>query len=418
MTLRKTLIRIVCICLMTALMLSFVPNTAIAASSTEIQEEIDDLKDQQKEIQARLKELEKARKQNANEIADIVAEKAVLDQQISLLHEQLTNVEQQIQALKQMIAEKQDQVDNAVARYEKLNQDAVDRIRIMEENGSISYWSILFRANSFTDFLDRVNIINEIAESDRTRVEELRLAAREVEAAKEELESQQAVLSETQAQLEADQATLALKRGESDKLLIQLKEKGEEFDALIDVGEEEQNALMEEIAKKKDEFDEAKKREYEAWLAAQPKPQPPANTGSSSSSVPVTHPSGWVCPVNNYYISSVFGNRLHPVYGYYRMHNGIDMACAQGTPIYASRGGLVEVAVYSSSAGNYVQLNHGDGYRSVYMHMTHYIVYAGQYVQAGQVIGYVGSTGASTGPHLHWGVSYNGVYFNPYPLIS
>lgn len=415
MSLRKIFIRTVCVCLMAALMLCFVPTTAVAASSSEIQEEIDELKGQQKDIQARLRELEKARKQNANEIADIVAEKAVLDQQISLLHEQLTNVEQQIQALKQMIAEKQDQVDHAVARYEKLNDDAVERIRIMEENGGVSYWSILFRANSFTDFLDRINIINEIAESDRNRVEQLRVAAREVEAAKEELESQQAALSETQAQLEADQATLAIKRGESDKLLIQLKEKGEEFDALIDVGEEEQNALMEEIAKKKDEFDAAKKREYEAWLAAQPKPKPPVN---NTTSVPVTHPSGWVCPVNNYYISSVFGNRLHPVYGYWRMHNGIDMACAQGTPIYASRGGLVEIAVYSSSAGNYVQLNHGDGYRSVYMHMTHYIVYAGQYVQAGQVIGYVGSTGASTGPHLHWGVSYNGVYFNPYPLIS
>ena len=416
MNLRKFFIRIVSICLMAALMLCIVPTTAVAASSSEIQEEIDELKDQQKEIKARLKELEKARKENANEIADIVAEKAVLDQQISLLHEQLTNVESQIKALKQMIAEKQDQVDNAVARYEKLNDDAVERIRTMEENGSISYWSILFRANSFTDFLDRINIINEIAESDRNRVEQLRVAAREVEAAKEELESQQAALSETQAQLEADQATLALKRGESDKLLIQLKEKGEEFDALIDVGEEEQNALMEEIAKKKDEFDAAKKREYEAWLAAQPKPKPPVSNGVSS--VPVTHPSGWVCPVNNYYISSVFGTRWHPVYGGYRMHNGIDMACAQGTPIYASRGGLVEIAVYSSSAGNYVQLNHGDGYRSVYMHMTHYVVYAGQYVQAGQVIGYVGSTGASTGPHLHWGVSYNGVYFNPYTLIS
>ena len=415
MSLRKIFIRMVCVCLMAALMLCFVPTTAVAASSSEIQEEIDELKGQQKDIQARLRELEKARKQNANEIADIVAEKAVLDQQISLLHEQLTNVEQQIQALKQMIAEKQDQVDHAVARYEKLNDDAVERIRIMEENGGVSYWSILFRANSFTDFLDRINIINEIAESDRNRVEQLRVAAREVEAAKEELESQQAALSETQAQLEADQATLAIKRGESDKLLIQLKEKGEEFDALIDVGEEEQNALMEQIAKKKDEFDAAKKREYEAWLAAQPKPKPPVN---NTTSVPVTHPSGWVCPVNNYYISSVFGNRLHPVYGYWRMHNGIDMACAQGTPIYASRGGLVEVSVYSSSAGNYVQINHGDGYRSVYMHMTHYIVYAGQYVQAGQVIGYVGSTGASTGPHLHWGVSYNGVYFNPYPLIS
>ena len=114
----------------------------------------------------------------------------------------------------------------------------------------------------------------------------------------------------------------------------------------------------------------------------------------------------------------MFGNRLHPVYGYYRMHNGIDMACAQGTPIYASRGGLVEVAVYSSSAGNYVQLNHGDGYRSVYMHMTHYVVKRGQYVEAGQLIGYVGSTGGSTGPHLHFEIRYDGTPYNPMQFIG
>ena len=93
------------------------------------------------------------------------------------------------------------------------------------------------------------------------------------------------------------------------------------------------------------------------------------------------------------------------------------MACAEGTPIYASRGGLVEYAVYSPSAGNFVQINHGDGYRSIYMHMTHYIVSSGQYVQAGQTIGYVGNTGASRGNHLHFGISYNGVYINPYAFV-
>jgi len=417
MTKRRNLLRMLCLCLMAALLLSMVPATATAASSKEIQAEIDELKDQQKDIKAELNRLEKERKRNAQEIAEIVAEKDVLDQQINLLHQQLTNIEEQIKAVKVLIADKQDQVDNAVARHEELNAKSIERIRIMEENGDLSYWSILFRANSFTDFLDRVNIIDEIAASDRQRIEQLRLAAQEVQKAKEELDAQQAILTENMAQLEAEQATLTVKRGESDRLLLKLAEKGAEFEALIDAGEEEQSKLAQEIAQKKDEFDEAKQREYEAWLAAQPKPKPQPVTPTTPSA-PVVHPSGWVMPVNGAYLSSPFGMRIHPVYGTARMHNGIDLACAQGTPIYATRGGLVEIAVWSSSAGNYVQINHGDGYRSVYMHMTHYVVYAGNYVQPGQVIGYVGSTGVSTGPHLHFGISLNGVYINPYPLIS
>ena len=128
--------------------------------------------------------------------------------------------------------------------------------------------------------------------------------------------------------------------------------------------------------------------------------------------------SGWLTPVPYYTLTSPFGMRLHPVYGYYRMHNGVDLACAQGTPIYASRSGKVTLATYGKDAGYYVSLNHGDGFASVYMHMTHYIVSAGQYVEQGQVIGYVGSTGASTGPHLHFGISYNGTYVNPMNYIG
>ena len=109
--------------------------------------------------------------------------------------------------------------------------------------------------------------------------------------------------------------------------------------------------------------------------------------------------------------------RLHPVYGYYRMHNGVDMACPQGTPIYAARSGKVTTATYGTDAGYYVSINHGDGYASVYMHMTHYVVSAGQYVSQGQLIGYVGSTGASTGAHLHFGISKNGTYVNPMNYI-
>ena len=101
------------------------------------------------------------------------------------------------------------------------------------------------------------------------------------------------------------------------------------------------------------------------------------------------------------------------------MHNGVDLACSAGTPIYASRSGVVTTAAFQADgAGNYVQLDHGDGYKSIYMHMTNYIVSPGQYVGAGQVIGYVGSTGLSDGNHLHFGISYNGTYVNPMEYIS
>ena len=110
--------------------------------------------------------------------------------------------------------------------------------------------------------------------------------------------------------------------------------------------------------------------------------------------------------------------RLHPVLGYYRMHNGVDLACAQGTPIYATRAGTVTRASYQAGgAGNYVSINHLDGFASIYMHMTHYVVSAGQSVSQGQLIGYVGSTGISTGPHLHFGISYAGSYVNPLAYI-
>ena len=101
------------------------------------------------------------------------------------------------------------------------------------------------------------------------------------------------------------------------------------------------------------------------------------------------------------------------------MHNGIDMACAQGTPIYATRAGTVTTASYQAGgAGNYVSINHGDGFASIYMHMTHYVVSKGQAVSAGQVIGYMGSTGISTGSHLHFGIMYNGKYVNPANYVS
>jgi murein DD-endopeptidase MepM/ murein hydrolase activator NlpD len=161
---------------------------------------------------------------------------------------------------------------------------------------------------------------------------------------------------------------------------------------------------MRQIAQKEKELKDAKYEEELAKLALQGQ-NPPSN-------------SKWQIPVSGYTITSPFGMRVHPVYGVQRMHNGIDMACAQGTPIYATRAGKVTRTSYQAGgAGNYVSINHLDGFSSVYMHMTHYVVSEGQTVSQGQLIGYVGSTGISTGPHLHFGISYAGTYVNPLAYI-
>ena len=198
--------------------------------------------------------------------------------------------------------------------------------------------------------------------------------------------------------------TLEEKRQESDKLLYELEKKSEEFEILLAQSEELQDGLMQEIAKKEKELSNAKYNEELARLAMQGQ-NPPSN-------------ATWVCPVSDYRLSSPFGMRKHPVLGYSRMHNGIDMAAASGTPIYATRAGTVTTASYQAGgAGNYVSINHGDGFASIYMHMTNYVVSKGQTVSQGQLIGYVGSTGLSTGPHLHFGISYAGTYVNPLAYI-
>ena len=170
--------------------------------------------------------------------------------------------------------------------------------------------------------------------------------------------------------------------------------------------EAQEQGLLEEIAQKEEELDKA---EYLEWLATYVPPAP--ETGGTGNT------SGWCSPLVSYTLTSPFGMRTHPITGEYKMHNGIDMAAPEGTPIYAAKGGQVSIAAYSASAGNYVQINHGDGYRSVYMHMTGYTVKPGQYVAQGQLIGYVGNTGASKGNHLHFGISLNGSYVNPVGYI-
>ena len=387
-----------------AMVCSMMPLSAYAATSDQIKEELKELKNQNAEIQSQINAIQSKYDANANEIQTLVDQKAAIDQEIGLLNNQIININAQIAAYGQLIADTQVELDDAQVQLTELSQKNKERIRSMEEEGSVSYWEVIFEANSFTDLLDRINMMEEIAAADQRRLQEMRNIAAQVSDSKDTLETGKSDLELTRASLDETQAYLEEKRTESDALLRELAEKQEEFQALLDESEAAQDDLMRDIAAKEKELSKAKYEENLAKLALQGQ-NPPSN-------------SAWIKPVSGYTLTSPFGMRLHPVLGYYRMHNGVDMACPQGTPIYATRAGTVTVASYQAGgAGNYVSINHGDGFASIYMHMTNYVVSAGQSVSQGQLIGYVGSTGISTGPHLHFGISYAGTYVNPLAYI-
>lgn len=389
-----------------ALVLSCVPIQAGASEKTDkIEDELGSLKSENADIQAEIDAVRQQYTAASNQIQDLVNRKNAVDQEIALLHSQILNINQQVIAYGQLIADAQDDMDEESQRLDELNEKHKARIRAMEEGGTVSYWEVLFQASSFTDFLDRMAMIEEIAQLDQRRLEEIQQAADDLSSTQAKMQQELRSLAEAQQTLADSESLLAEKRTESDGLLRSLAAQKEEFELLLDDSEAKQDALMKEIAQKEKELANAQYEEKLAKLALQGQ-NPPSN-------------ATWITPVSGYTITSAFGMRIHPVYKYALMHNGIDMACPQGTPIYAARAGTVTTASYQAGgAGYYVSINHGDGFSSIYMHMTNFVVSSGQSVAAGQLIGYVGSTGVSTGPHLHFGVSYAGTYVNPMAYIG
>ena len=399
------------------MIVSVIPVPANAASSSEIREQIKKLKAEKAEIAEQIKEIQGQFDANEDEIENLVGQKDAIDQEIALLHEQVDNINQQLASYALLIADKQDELDEAQTRLAELNEKNKKRIRAMEEEGKLSYWSIIFKASNFSDLLDRLNMIQEINAADQRRLKEINRAAEEVAANQQELAEEKDELELAREELDATELILAEKREEANALLTELIAKGEEFEALIDESEDMQSDLMKEIAQAEKDL---KKAEYEEWLATYvpptTRPKPSGTDTKPSTQAPSS--SGWVKPLKSYTLTSPFGMRIHPISGKRKMHEGVDMAAPQGTPIYAAKDGKVTRTAYQAGgAGYYVSINHGDGFSSIYMHMTHYIVKSGDYVKAGQVIGYVGSTGGSTGPHLHFGISYKGTYVNPMQYI-
>lgn len=397
-----------------SLILSLIPTKAGAASSSEIRKQIAALKEEKKEIDAQLKEVKSQLNANDDEIEGIVARKDTIDQEIQLLHQQVDNINHQVATYALLIADKQDELDDAKTRLDDLNEKNKERLRAMEEEGEVSYWAVIFKANSFSDLLDRISMVQEINAADQRRLKEISAVAQQVSAVQAELVREKTELEDVKEELVAAEIELEAKRAEADRLLTELVARGEEFEELIDKSEDLQSDLMKQIAQKEKDL---KAAEYKEWLATYvPTTRPSGTDTTPSTQAPSS--SGWIKPLKSYTITSPFGMRIHPISKKWKMHEGVDLSAPQGTPIYAAKSGKVTTTSFQAGgAGYYVSINHGDGFSSIYMHMTHYIVKPGDYVNAGQVIGYVGSTGGSTGPHLHFGISYNGAYVNPMNYI-
>jgi len=425
---RKRLVSIVAI-LLAVLMAGSVLFGALsvmarAASSKALKDKLNSLKGQADDIAAKSAELAQEIQQNQADTEDTVSKKSNIDQQMSLTSQQIDNLNDQIEQYNLLIAAKQDELDETLAEEQKLNERYKLRIRSMEESGDVSYWSILFSSSSFTDLLDRVDMIAEIAESDQQMIEDLKSVAAQIEAAKAEIEEDRADLEGVKEQMAALEEQLTAQRAEADEVIAELAAKQGELEAdsatyeamreqvrqqILDVQAQYEKALADEEAAKK--IAEARKK---AQAGKIPKPSSSSSSSSSSSAngAGFTHPLGGAG-----YVSQAYGYREHPIYGYYSLHTGVDIAAGRGTPIYAVKSGTVAGSAYSEYNGNYVTINHNDGYASTYAHMTNYIVSPGQTVSQGQVIGYVGDTGWATGAHLHFELMYGGTYVNPMDYI-
>ena len=441
-----------------SLLVGILPVSASAKSSKEIKEEINALKGDRTAIWAELEALQSEQDANWESIEEMVAHKENIDQQIGLLYEEIENISGQIRSYTELIAANQEELDAAEAKLAELNEKNKERIQAMEEEGTVSYWSVLFKAKSFTDLIDRLNMMEEIHRADQRRMNELSEAAQAVAEARTALESEKLALEDSRTELKASQAVLDEKRAEADELLAELNEDKRALDAIEADWEAEEAKLAAEIAAAEVEYTKALKAEEEARRKEEErkrkeeeerkrkeeeekKKQEEANKGSGGSGNSGGNNGGsgnsggnnggsgnsggsgfvsgesWGRPCSWIKLTSPYGYRTHPTTGQWKFHNGVDLANNQGTPIYAARSGKVTVATYGGTYGYYVTINHGDGFSSLYAHMTHYIVSKGQTVKKGDVIGYMGSTGRSTGPHLHFSIFYNGSSVNPMNYI-
>lgn len=408
----------------------FLPGAGAAVTKSQINDlksKATSLASEKAKLQTQLDKLSKSK--NA-----AVDQKRVLEQKINVLQEEIAVSEQSIAKLAEMISQKEQELADAQAEEARYYDLFIDRVRNMEENGEVSYWSVIFNARDFSDLLDRVSMIQEIMDYDNEVMDQLAQARQAVADAKSDLEDSKSEQERVRTNLAAQQSDLQSEKKKVDTVLAQINNDYNSYAHQLEVTEEDAQAIASQLKQAEATYAaqiEAQRR-ADAEAAARLRAQQQANqnnnnnssSGSSNSSGSsgggVDYSGGYIWPVAGYTrITSPFGYRNCPYHGR-ELHGGCDIPAAYGTPIKAAKSGVVVISTYGSSYGNYVAIAHGDGSRTMYCHMSSRAASVGSTVSQGQVIGYVGSTGNSTGNHLHlelWTSSSSSSRVNPLNYI-
>ena len=386
--------------LLTALLLALTLTAAELTPALAVtQADIDALKNDAADLTSQRKELESKLDALKDDKSQALAKKQLLDQKVTNTAAQIKNVEAQIADYAALITQTEAELLDAQQREEAQYELFCTRVRAMEERGKVSYWSVLFKAESFTDLLGRLDIVNEIMDADQAVIDQLQALQVEIEEKKASLEASKAESEAAKADLVAKKTELDAQRKEAIALVNEINDNENEYKETLDELDKEEERIQAMIVKKSKE------------LAAQ---QAAQNGGTSNAAL-----GGYIWPVSSHYITSTFGGRASPGGIGSTNHQGIDIGRVGYTPeIHAAKAGTVIVSQYSSSYGNYVVVSHGSGNTTLYAHMSSRKVSVGAYVNQGDVLGITGSTGHSTGPHLHFEISENGVRINPLNYLT
>ena len=381
-----------------------IPIQASSASTEKVTEDAASTKSLQ-EAQDEKAQLEKALKEAQSTIEDLRDSKGDIESKVTELNQQLidisariTDLENQLTAKSEDIQETKDELAGAKEREAQQYADMKVRIQFMYENGQTSYLEALLSSRNISEFLNSADYIAQIQSYDRQKLTEYQDTVESIVNLEAQLEQEYTDLEALKSTVESNKATVAAMMRQKESELADISGDIEDAQSDADYYAAEIQAQEELIA--------AIKR-AEAEKAAAGVEEHPYTGGAFR----------WPCPSSTR-VTSDYGTRVSPMSGASSKHKGIDIGASAGADIIAAADGTVTAASYSSAAGNYVMIDHGGGLYTVYMHASSLLVSPGQTVSAGDVIAKVGSTGISTGSHLHFGVSLNGSYVSPWSYLG
>ena len=388
----RTILVLAVVCSLT--LCDLAPFSMVQDASAVTQAEIDKLKDELSGMNSEKSQLQKELKAIQNNKNTALAQKENIDKQINLIQSEIRSVEKLIADYESLIEQTEQEIRENEAEEARQYEKFCARVRAMEERGTISYWSVLFDAASFSDLLSAMDFISEIMDSDQKVIDDLRSLREQIEQKKAALEASLAEQQSAKETLVAKKSELSTQRAAAEKVLADLKANEAQYKQVLS----EKDAAMER--------QQAEIVRLSRELAAQ-------NGDTTATS------GGYIWPCSSRYVTSPLGARYTGIAGASTNHAGIDIGrVGYTTQAVAAKAGTVIISSYNKYRGNYVVVSHGSGNTTTYQHLSSRSVSVGTYVAQGQVVGVTGTTGISSGPHLHFEITENGKIVNPLNYLT